>query len=205
METSQDKTPHEHDKPLCGAHARSAGRPCQNIAGYKTDHLGTGRCAFHGGRSPVKSGRYSKTVRELSKRRHAALYQEFREDPGIDSLRDELALLRVLIATCPEVITVRNKSEEFQRLLAIAQLIDGVGRTALRKMQIESTRGRLLTERDVKELGDAIYQSLARNITDQNTITNVINDLITRGLWFTQSPDDPVADAHLPAVPGESA
>lgn len=38
----------------CGGTSRQ-GTPCKNAAGYKTDHPGSGNCAFHGGATP--SGR----------------------------------------------------------------------------------------------------------------------------------------------------
>ena len=54
----------------CGAKTRTGGR-CKYKAGYKTDHVGTGRCHLHGGRTKgagapkgnkngLKHGRYSK-------------------------------------------------------------------------------------------------------------------------------------------------
>lgn len=35
----------------CGAKTRSGG-PCVQVAGYGTDHVGIGRCKFHGGSTP---------------------------------------------------------------------------------------------------------------------------------------------------------
>ena len=50
-----------HEQPfLCGAYARSAGRPCRQLA------MKNGRCYLHGGKSTgaknpiIKHGRYSK-------------------------------------------------------------------------------------------------------------------------------------------------
>jgi len=34
---------------ICGATAKSTGEPCKLAAGYGTDHLGEGRCKYHGG------------------------------------------------------------------------------------------------------------------------------------------------------------
>lgn len=42
------------DPGICGARNR-AGKPCRNVAGKATDHVGYGRCASHGGKTP--SGR----------------------------------------------------------------------------------------------------------------------------------------------------
>lgn len=49
---------HAQPKRKCGARTRAAkreGRPCQQAAGWGTDHPGYGRCKLHGGRTP--SGR----------------------------------------------------------------------------------------------------------------------------------------------------
>jgi hypothetical protein len=39
-------------KATCGAKTRP-GHPCRNPAGFKTDHVGFGRCAFHNGATPT--------------------------------------------------------------------------------------------------------------------------------------------------------
>lgn len=52
-----------HGSPRCGARTRS-GSPCRNVAGKGTNHLGIGRCKFHGGATPIRHGRYSTVVRE---------------------------------------------------------------------------------------------------------------------------------------------
>ncbi len=48
MKKSDDQ-PHD-DYPRCGAKNRT-GTPCQQKAGWGTDHVGTGRCKLHGGKS----------------------------------------------------------------------------------------------------------------------------------------------------------
>lgn len=76
----------------CGAKTRSGGT-CKHPAGFKTDHLGEGRCWLHGGRSPIKHGRYSKITRPRIKE----LLEAFETDPDPLNLRSEVALLRALI------------------------------------------------------------------------------------------------------------
>lgn len=51
---SDPGSPSGHERPpewYCGALTRS-GRSCGHRAGYDTDHLGVGRCKFHGGKTP---------------------------------------------------------------------------------------------------------------------------------------------------------
>lgn len=53
-----------HDKGICGAKTR-AGTPCQQRAGWGTNHVGKGRCKLHGGKStgPKDGTRKSKDMK----------------------------------------------------------------------------------------------------------------------------------------------
>jgi hypothetical protein len=51
------------DKAICGAKSRSNyGLPC------KLSPMENGRCRFHGGKTPIKHGRYSKKIISEKKR-----------------------------------------------------------------------------------------------------------------------------------------
>ena len=47
---------------LCGAVSKSTGQACKNIAGKGTDHVGQGKCKFHGGSSRRKHGMYAAVI-----------------------------------------------------------------------------------------------------------------------------------------------
>lgn len=78
---------------LCGAKTRSREGTCRNPAGAGTDHVGEGRCKFHGGNAAVKHGRYSKIKRPQIK----TLLQDFEDDPEPLNLLPEVQLLRALL------------------------------------------------------------------------------------------------------------
>jgi hypothetical protein len=78
--------------PRCGATNRQ-GKPCGALAGAGTDHLGQGRCKFHGGANPIRSGRYSKVDRP----RIRELYEEFATDPDPLDVIAELHMARALL------------------------------------------------------------------------------------------------------------
>jgi hypothetical protein len=61
-------------------------------AGWGTEN-DVGRCKFHGGATPVKSGRYS----TVKRKRIAELLKEFRADPDPLDITEELHLLRALV------------------------------------------------------------------------------------------------------------
>jgi hypothetical protein len=78
--------------PKCGAKTRSGGT-CGQKAGWGTDHVGEGRCKLHGGRNPVKHGRYSKITRPRLKQ----LIDDFSADSDPLDITHELHLLRALV------------------------------------------------------------------------------------------------------------
>lgn len=80
---------------ICGARTRN-GTPCKKKAGWGTDHLGSGRCKFHGGASTGapkgnqnarKHGIYSKSLLDDEK----VLWDEIE----IGDLEQEIKLCRI--------------------------------------------------------------------------------------------------------------
>lgn len=82
---------------LCGAHKKSQAddgtEHCSKPAGNATDHPGTGRCSTHGGKTPIKHGRYSTVHHE----RVRDLYEQHKQSDDPLNLFDEMALARALL------------------------------------------------------------------------------------------------------------
>ena len=77
-------------KPKCGAKTRAGGgHPCRRMAGHGTNHLGQGKCKYHGGCSPIKHGMYS-TVVPVSWR---ASFQEALEAPDPKAMLEHIAVI----------------------------------------------------------------------------------------------------------------
>lgn len=81
------------DFPRCGAQRKHGRGPCRNYAGKGTDHVGRGRCKYHGGATPIKHGRYS----TVSDQRLSELMDELEDDPVPLDVSRELILARALI------------------------------------------------------------------------------------------------------------
>lgn len=77
---------------FCGATNRQ-GTPCQRPAGWGTDHVGIGKCKLHGGKTPIKTGRYSEVLSQKLRGKIDAI-----QDPESMDLLDELVLQRALLA-----------------------------------------------------------------------------------------------------------
>src|SRR4051794_2244485 len=89
---------------LCGAKSKTTGQPCQNRAGKGTDHVGFGRCKWHGGNTA--SHRHHAAALEAKARMvalsvpvedagpHAVLLSELRYSAGHTAwLRQEITAL----------------------------------------------------------------------------------------------------------------
>jgi hypothetical protein len=76
----------------CGAKKKRDPGYCTNKAGYKTDHVGQGRCYLHGGATPVKHGRYSTIQRDDLRK----AIEEFENDPDPMNLLPEITTMRAL-------------------------------------------------------------------------------------------------------------
>lgn len=93
--------PIPHRKPfdpetMCGAQMRRRmpGTWCQNPKGYKTPHLGEGRCWLHGGLSPIKHGLGSL----ITHGRLKDLLQKIKEqEHAIMDLTPEVDLMRAMV------------------------------------------------------------------------------------------------------------
>lgn len=171
--------------PLCGAKRRRDGKTCLNPAGFRTNHLGQGRCFKHGGtRQPTKIlsevppgqlSRYQHVERHALRDLAARLAEA---EPDITDLSEELHLLRALL------IQYINEYEEFiEALLAwyaspdvkqkprrimdisdVSGLIESVSRIAERMHKIRSEGSiDLLTFQRVTEQMGIIVARLVRD------------------------------------------
>jgi hypothetical protein len=74
----------------CGARKKQGEGVCTQAAGWGTDHPGEGRCKLHGGKNPIKHGRFS-AIKRPELRELVAAYEQ---DPDPLNILPELALVR---------------------------------------------------------------------------------------------------------------
>lgn len=83
---------------------------CQLPAGFKTDHLGKGRCHLHGGRAgrPIVSGLYSKRLGSDLKTE----FEKLVNDPQLVDLYAELAFAKTMMSNFIDSISERLDNGE---------------------------------------------------------------------------------------------
>lgn len=161
---------------------------CSHRAGYRTDHVGTGRCYLHGGKSPkgvacsqFKHGRYA----NLTNGRIKQLLSDYLADENPLDLTEEVALLRAvvhdlverwesiygpdgaLLAWHDSYHTGKGapKPRQLPDFSAIATVIDQVGKMVDRvqkaKQERSMTFGELSTV--MKALGQEVSKALTQH------------------------------------------
>lgn len=93
-----DSLPELEPGKMCNARTGNPSKPyCLNKAGFRTDHLGEGRCYLHGGLAgrPVVTAHYSKKLTSTIQDE----YEKLINDPVPMSLFSELGLVRTLLGT----------------------------------------------------------------------------------------------------------
>lgn len=146
---------------ICGAKNRQL-KPCSNAAGKGTDHVGEGRCKYHGGRnqSPLaknfKHGRYAQL-------RHAELREkmvQLSQDTEVFDLRDEVLKLRSIA----EILAERDDD-----LLATAKVIVDVSKVVERLHNIEVGRRYVISVENVATIIQAVQAVIFRHVPDEFT------------------------------------
>lgn len=99
---SEKKSQNKTHNQKCEATAKSTGEPCQLPAGFGTDHVGEGRCKFHGGcntgpkdatgnKNARKHGAYEKVIRNNLSDEELEIYDKVDSEKSLDK---ELKILR---------------------------------------------------------------------------------------------------------------
>lgn len=145
---------------VCGARNREL-IPCGNKAGKGTDHVGEGKCKYHGGSASnvtaknFKHGRYSKI-----KTQHPMLRQKMEElqgDTDVFDLRNEILKIRA-------IAEIMADQEDW---LATAKMAVDVSKIIERLHNIEVGRRYVISIENVGLIIDAVQQAIFRHVPDE--------------------------------------
>jgi hypothetical protein len=132
------ESPHD-GKMKCAAKTR-AGTPCQQIAGWGTDHVGNGRCKLHGGKSlggiasaTFQNGRYSKYLPG----RVIVRYKLGISDDQLLVLADEIALIDARLADLLSRVDSGENGALWANLITAWRELKSAVRTGNREEQTE--------------------------------------------------------------------
>lgn len=203
--------PHTEKKPVephakCGAKLKTKDGTCTKRAGWRTEHSGQGKCYLHGGRTPIKSGRYSSITRPRFKEKIA----KFEADPDPLNLAPEVALLRAFVEDLVErwdeiygpdgallawyesftakvtqdgqIISAAPKPRQLPDFSAVSSVVDKVGSMVdrIQKQKSEGTVKLSDLQRYIRQLGLEVMQAINHVGIDGDTSTKLISAIEDR-------------------------
>lgn len=186
--TRKSREPHV----ACGAKLKSGKGLCSKAAGWRTDHPGQGKCYFHGGATPIKSGVYSGIQRPGLREKIDKFAQH--EDPY--NLEPELALLRAFVEDLIErwdaiygedgallawhesfnIGEAVPKPRQLPDFTAVTTVVDRVGKMVerIQKFKAESTISLATLNRVVEQLGAELVGAIQEVSLDADTSAGLL-------------------------------
>lgn len=164
MQTTRAKPMRVGRGVQCGAHGRQKNCPCRHPAGFRTDHPGVGRCYLHGGRNPIKHGRYSTIIPAQLR----ATFEALRADPDMNSLAEEVARLRLVLVQMEQrrSTTAPGATLFADPLMQLTEVISQIGRLVARKVEIEDGVKVSLTHTQLDHIAGAMVSAVERHVAD---------------------------------------
>lgn len=157
---------------VCAAKLRKKdGRTCRQPAGYKTTHVGVGRCWLHGGLTPVKSGLYSKVL----KAQYRDLIAEVAKHPDLHTMDDDIAFLTVLVGKLAECEALRGQKPG--QLIAISQMVERRLEAIKTKSQVELAASMKITEGTLQAVAARFMGVLNKHVADPRILAAIRADL----------------------------
>lgn len=167
--------------PFCGR-IKKDGKPCQNLAGYRTPHPGQGQCFKHGGNIVRMNGRYSNVVHDSLREK---LDQIANDEVALMDLAPEATLLRALTIdfvnryelfsqALLKWYATNDASTKPRRIMDIAdagRLVEAISRVVHRMHQIQQEGAiSLETFRRVTEMMGVV---VTKHVTDPETLFKI--------------------------------
>jgi hypothetical protein len=190
----------------CNAVNRNGGY-CELVAGFGTNHVGEGRCKFHGGASPGRpithglySKRYNKTLAETT--------EELRAHPELLNLSAELLSLKAMIGNIfgalPEEPRDWLKDENLPKVRILIQLSAEIRKTFKALIEAQLKAGAFLTMADVTSMMRQIGFILD-DVCAACPKRTVLQDRIVTDLRFSGTARDDIVEAQFEDVSGRTA
>lgn len=169
---------------ICGA-INQSGFPCGNKAGHGTNHIGVGRCKFHGGEQ--------QTLKSITKKEGLAaainfpgIQEEFdrlQKNEDVFNLRDHIHLIEAI------ALTVIKNAKTVDDLPMVAKLVRDAAKTVKELDEIEHGRRLVIELPELRIFLDQIKTIIFRHIPDNHTRSLISTDLLALPIAGTGSTD----------------
>ena len=157
------------DDPLRCQNTNAAGNPCQNKALPNCTY-----CSACGGarQQVVQENQRIRTYR-LAK--FQARMDELTDDPGLKSVRDEIAILRIILEE--RLNSLKTPMEIVAHTHTIADLTVKIEKLVSSCHKLEKSTGEYLDKNTIIQLGMEIVQIITKHVDDGKAIDNIATEL----------------------------
>lgn len=136
---------------------------------------GSQYCKMHGGTSVLKAqAEESKRMYRLT--RYAARHKEFTNDEKIKSLREEVALARIVLEEIVE--SCQDSASLVMNSPKIADMLTRIEKLVKSCHQLEASTGMLLDKTAALHLASMIVQIIGKYVEDGETLDKISGDII---------------------------
>jgi len=157
------------DDPLRCQNINAAGNPCLNKA-----LPGCKNCSACGGAVEIRA-QENQRVRTYRLAKFQARMDELVEHPHIKSLRDEIAILRIMLEE--RLNSLNTPIEIMAHTHTIADLISKIEKTVTSCHKLEKSMGEYLDKNTIIQLGMEMVQIITKHVDDTKAIDNIANDV----------------------------
>ena len=164
----------EKGHKICGARNRN-GKPCSNIAGAGTDHLGIGRCEDHGGlnQSPASRNWKSGVKAQINYPAIREKVLQLKQDRDVFDLRDHIFLMEAIAQT------ILENAKEIDDLFPLVKVIAEVTKSVQRLHEIEVGRRYVISVENLGLVIGKVVEIIERHVPDPHLRSLIAGDLVS--------------------------
>jgi len=159
-------------RKFCGAKAKSTGKPCRNPAGFKTKHVGAGRCHLHGGATPIKHGRFASpevqavlTLPHLDRAKRMTMIDDVAVIRALAlDLIDRMMAVKEPCAECGFLPLSEGERREIRKILA--DLHEKASKVDYRRLRLEQTDRALITIEAAISMFQRAFEIVAKYVPE---------------------------------------
>lgn len=163
----------ERGYEICGARTKGD-KLCERRAGWGTDHLGVGRCSYHGGKnqSPLAKGYKTGMHAQINYLSIAEKAQQLKEDRDVFDLREHVFLVEAIAQTLLE--EAQNSAD----LTELVKVIAEATKIVQRLHDIEVGRRYVISVENLGNIITRVVEVIERHVSDPYLRSLIAEDIM---------------------------
>lgn len=132
-------------------------------------------CMSHGGNSAV-AAQQKENIRQYKLAKWSTRMNEFADQPGIKSLRDEIAILRLMLEE--RLNMCQDSHELLLQSHAISDIVVKIEKLVSSCHRLEGSMGQLLDKQAILHFATNVVDIISNNIEDEQLLNSIADEII---------------------------